>query len=199
MDVTLWRNWFGSHPLRAASLIVIVAVASVAAAYAYISVRSPQAGPQVSVVSQPLKLTIGLDKTEFKLSENITIYCSVENVGNETITILFLNRYGYVDDQYNYHRVYFDFIITAANGTEIYRWSHWHGALASTYEVILDPGEKLENTFTWNQKIDLLERVQAPVDTYFIKAVMPPGRSTFQIKPGPNISLETPSITFVIG
>jgi len=197
LDVTFGRNWFRSHPLRAASLIVIVAVASVAAAYAYISVRLPQAGPQVSVVSHPLKLAIGLDKTEFKPDENITVGCSVENIGNETITITFSSIYGYVDNQNNFHEVYFDFIITDATNTEIYKWSYRQGALGSTYEVTLKPGEELKNTFTWKQNTNYAD-VLVSTGTYFIKGIMPPGRSEFQINHGPWISLETPSMTFAI-
>jgi len=198
MDVTFWRNWFRSHPLRAALLIVIVTVASVAAAYAYISVQSPQAGPQVSVVSQPLKLTIGLDKMEFKPGENITVGCSVENVGNEAITILFSSIYGYVDNQNNFHEVYFDFIITDATNTEIYKWSYRQGALGSTYEVTLNPREELKNTFTWKQNVNYPEDVFVSTGTYFIKGTMPPGASIFQINNGPSIRLETPSMTFAI-
>ena len=198
VGVAFGKDWFRCHPLRAALLIVIVAAASVAAAYAYISVRLPQAGPQVSVVSQPLKLTIGLDKTEFKLGENITVGCSVENVGNETITITFSSRYGYLDDQDKFHRVYFDFIVTDANGTEIYKWSWGQGAAAATYEVAINPGEELKNAFTWKQNVNCPEDLLVSRGTYFIKGTMPPGASIFRINNGPSIRLETPSITFTI-
>jgi len=190
-----------SHPLKASSLILILAAASIATTYAYLSTLPAKSGPQAFIESYPLKLTVGLNKTEFALGENITINMSLENISNETITLTFYSEFIYYDiESEQHHALRFEYVITHTNGTEICRWSDDRGALAIENHVTLDPGQKLFNMFLWDQKIAIEKYAQIPAGTYCVKAVMPPAEGrTFRINDGPLIGLSTPSITFTIG
>ena len=196
-----WKGWVRSHPLKASSLVLILVVASSVVVYAYFSTLPAKSGPQASIESLPLKLTIRLDKTSFQQGENITINISVENVSNETIKITFPMSFGYLDDQNKWHEVYFDFVIVDENDTEIWRWSRPKLAFQMIYDVVLGAGEKLTNILVWNQDIGVDDAVQIPVGTYHVRATMPAGKSGgFNINSDTAwVSLETPSIMFTVG
>lgn len=185
----------GNYPLKvllSSLLIGSVVVSSIVAAL-YFSSQLHGIGPQASVESYPLSLSVGLDKTEFMLGENITVRCAIKNISNETITITFYAAYGYVDDNRVYHQVYCDFIVTDINGTEVYRWSQIQGALGTIYSITLNPNEERANNLLWWPP--LLKEV--PPGTYFVRA-RTPTTGTFQINNGPRISIESPSIKFII-
>ena len=196
-----WKSWVRSHPLKASLLVLILVVASSVVAYAYFSTLPAKSGPQASIESQPLKLTIRLDKTSFQQGENITINISVENVSNETIKITFPESFGYLDDQNKWHQVYFDFVIVDENDTEIWRWSYPKLAAQMIYDVVLGAGEKLTNILVWNQNIYRgFDVFQIPAGTYHVRAAMPAGESSIDIDGGSKgVSLETPSIMFTVG
>ena len=195
------KSWVKNHPLKASSLVLILAAASIATTYAYLSTLPAKSGPQASIESYPLKLTVGLNKTEFALGENITINISLENVSNETITLTFYSAFAGIDIENEYHQAHFEYVITDINGTEICRWSDSRGALAVVNYVTLDPGQKLFNMFVWDQDIGDDDAVQIPVGTYHVRAAMPPGKSGgFNINSDTAwVSLETPSIMFTVG
>ena len=78
-----------SRPRRILVATVVIIAVLCAGAYAYwVSLPLPRtAGPSVSITSTPLQLSIGLDKTEYATTDNLTIYFSLRNISNKTVTV----------------------------------------------------------------------------------------------------------------
>jgi len=76
-------------------LIVILVVSLAAGVYSYsVSLTSQKPmGPSVSITSSPIELSIGLDKTEYASSENLTVHFSLRNISNQTVTVTELHWY----------------------------------------------------------------------------------------------------------
>jgi hypothetical protein len=180
----------------AGALLIAVLAMSV---YAYLASLPPAAGPLVTIASQPLQLSLQIDKTEYTIGENITIRFWLKNTSNKTITITYSDAY-YYDGRF----MAFDFIITSVNGSEIYSYGDTHGAEAAVTPFTLDAGQEINQTVLWEQTAWnqlRTEEVQVPAGTYYIRAAIPPGtaNSMFGITGNAHgIRLETPSITFLI-
>lgn len=68
--------------------IVVVAVLCGSVFAYWVSLPSHKtAGPSVSITSTPLQLSIGLDKTEYATTDNLTLYFSLRNISNKTVTV----------------------------------------------------------------------------------------------------------------
>jgi hypothetical protein len=87
---------FGSRSRKIMLLIVILVASLAAGVYSYrVSLPSPKSvGPSVSITSSPIQFSVGLDKTEYASSENLTVYFSLRNISNETVTVTELEWYG---------------------------------------------------------------------------------------------------------
>lgn len=88
MGHSLW-GLFASPPRRILAATAIIITVLCGGAYAYwVSLPLPRtAGPSVSITSTPLQLSIGLDKTEYATTDNLTVYFSLRNISNRTITV----------------------------------------------------------------------------------------------------------------
>jgi hypothetical protein len=80
---------FGSRSRKIMLLIAILVVSLAAGVYSYwISLPLPKPmGPSASITSSPIELSIGLDKTEYTSNENLTVYFSLRNISNQTVTV----------------------------------------------------------------------------------------------------------------
>ena len=177
--------------IAAAFLIAVLAVS----VYAYLASLPSPPGPRVTITSPPLEFSMQIGKTEYNLGENMTIRFWLKNTSNMTITLDYSEEYIYEGKA-----MLFDFIITSANGTEVYRWSEGHFALAVVYDFTLDPGQEINQTNIWFQTSWdplYIKEVQVPAGTYYIRGVIPPRRAGFGINGVGQIALETPSVAFV--
>jgi hypothetical protein len=189
----------GSRSRKAAFIAAFLIAVLAVSVYAYLASLPSPPGPRVTITSPPLQFSMQLDKTEYRLGENVTIKFWLKNTSNMTITLHCSSIFPYEGGHGT--PMLFDFIITRANGTEIYRWSEWHGAAEVVYDFTLDPGQEINQTNTWFQTSgDLLypKEVQVPAGTYYIRGVIPPGRVGFGVSGVGRIALETPSVAFVI-
>lgn len=207
------RNLFVSHPRRAVFLIAILVVALVAGVYAYIVSLQPQRGPLVSITSPPVEFSMELNKAEYQYGENITITFLLENISNQTMQFTKLSKYGApiynifiteVEGVNNPQGIgtlfHFDFSITDANGTQVYRWSLTRVAAQATYDIFFEPYGHIKQTLVWDYDYGHYGgNMTLPKGTYQIRAVL----YKILINRGgswstPAITLETPSITFMI-
>jgi hypothetical protein len=87
---------FASRLRRILMATVVIIALLCTGAYAYwVSLPLPRtAGPRVSITSTPLQLSIGLDKTEYAATDNLTVYFSLRNISNKTVTLTEHVRYG---------------------------------------------------------------------------------------------------------
>ena len=85
---------FGSRSRKIMVLTVILVVSLAAGVYSYwVSLPSKPVGPSVSITSAPIQFSIGLDKTEYTSSENLTVHFSLRNISNQTVTVTELSWY----------------------------------------------------------------------------------------------------------
>lgn len=161
----------------------------VTAVYAYLaSLPSlpPLSGPKVTVTSSPLEFSMGLDKTDFLLGENVTIHFSLENISNETKKLAWLNDYcGW----------YFDYCVMDENNTVVYHWVMEYGCYPMIVDKVLDSGENISNTYVWHQTLGYPSYSQVPCGIYSVKGLTLPLILDDQSN---IITIETPTITFTI-
>ena len=67
--------------------ILVVGLASIAYAYWVSLPLSGTGGPSVSITSPPFQLSIGLDKTAYAVTDNLTVLFSLRNISNKTVTV----------------------------------------------------------------------------------------------------------------
>jgi hypothetical protein len=93
-----------------------------------------QVGPTAEGINEQfgLKLTLALEKTEYRLGEPINITLAITNIGNETVT--------YAISQRGYR---FDFRVYNSSLSDIYQWSRWLRFAAIWDEIALEPGQSL--------------------------------------------------------
>jgi hypothetical protein len=188
-------------------------------AYAYwVSLPLPRtAGPSVSITSTPLQLSIGLDKTEYAVTDNLTVYFSLRNISNKTVTVTGTHGYGLgleplvpgirlttsaegasvpVDPYELDHRFHFYFSWVESNGTVIFDTRNLVLS-QEVYDIVLEPNGCLNQTL-----------YISPTD-YFGIPGQPPLTGAFQIRgflshiwingiAGPTVTLETPGIAFAV-
>jgi hypothetical protein len=195
------RHEFFAGRFKALLLVLIVAIASVAGAYAYLRSLPAQSGPSATITSLPLEFSISLDKGTFQLGENFSIQFLLKNVGNQTVTLTKYSMGGFpydvVDNELEGATVsdylnafHFEFTIKASNGTLLYKIGP--GAYAAIYVIRIVPSGYLKQTLYWGSYYQMDLGNLFPKGTYQLTAQFNAGMS------GSQINLETPSITFII-
>ncbi len=149
----------------------VLIVAFVALAHAYFNVLSPEAGPEASVESFPLKLTMELDKAVFTAGEIIPVKLSLRNLGNKIVQITYGSR-GSVPEGGKKDRVFG--VLLQVNETLTYRIRSG-GISFIPWTYSLDPNEEVKVTFLWDQKVVKLDFQLIPPGTYSLIATLPPG------------------------
>ncbi len=94
---------------------------------------------QVETTYGPIRLTMRLEKTTYRLGEPVNITLTVTNVGNETVLLGFsvFCKTNFVVCNKSYQTI-FDYFTSV-------------GWLGIGGEVVLDPRESLSQTLTWDQ------------------------------------------------
>lgn len=108
-------------------------------------------GIMVETTKSPLKLTMILNKTTFKVGEKVNFTLFIENIGNETLTF----HFGYMDHA--------SFVVYDANGSKAYDMEEdtaWPMVVAPPTHV--PSGLVLRFRMTWYQKKD----ASLPPSTY---------------------------------
>lgn len=194
--------WFSRLWVKICLLVIVLGLT--VGVFALYRLSYSPAGPRVSVTSQPLKFSMELGKAEFQYGENITIKFRLENIGNETITIMRLNPPAWLHgkktsyqnvhgEAYHLREFHFGFRITDTNGTEVYGMSR--GILDYAYDLRIDPGGWVEQTVDWKHDPTGYDfGWHLPRDTFQIRGVF-----RHILNNGPLYTLETPPITSVIG
>jgi hypothetical protein len=196
------NGWFASHRRIAILLITLVIVSVAASAYGYFLSLPSVGGTRVSsLILQPLRLSMELNKTEFQQGENITVEFCLENLGNKNLTIVVTNRLLY---QRRPPPILFDFDIVAENGTTVYTFSEDRIWFPDVYEYTIVPGENLTQTYIWDQTIPdhsgKTMGFKASPGSYSVRGVTPPRMSGALIETDSEswVSLEISPIAFVI-
>ena len=186
--------WVRANPLKLFSVVLILAVVSGVAAYAYLQLLKPQAGPRATITSPPIEFSMEMDKTEFTQGENVTIRLSLKNIGNETIGLRWADFYPYMDEV-----MYFDFIIADENNTQVYQWTREHGSLQAVLIRTLNHSEQLISIYPWYQRYGYLDggEAQVPKGTYYVKGLTRKVGLTVGDQTSV-ITLETPTITIIV-
>lgn len=118
-------------------------------------------GPlQVEAVNYPLKLTMTLNKTEFKLGEPVKITIQLVNIGEENATITFTTRPN--PNKYWFWRVYDE-------NHQVVFYHEYVTRLPALEEITLDPGEYMQQISTWDQKATNSGQL-VPPGTYYLEA-----------------------------
>lgn len=173
----------GHWKLLGLAAVMLVALAS--SAYAYWRINAtPSQTLYVTATSPPLELRMELDKTEFELGENVTVYLSLKNVGDHTINVTF----PHIGNK-------FYITVRDANSTAIYE--SLRGGFHALWVIPLDPREVINETIVWPQVKQLHE-------TWDLKEKVPPGTYTLTGHSEGNLitateRLVTPPITITIG
>ena len=121
---------------------------------------------EVETTYGPIKLVIRLNKTSYGLGESISINLTVENISNETVLLGFT-----VPCKTN-------FVVCNKSSQTIFDYFSSVGWADTGVEVVLDPGESLRQTLTWEQmEIDNFPPFasrQVQPGTYYIKGQIGP-------------------------
>ena len=202
------KDWFRDNPFKVLLLVLIVVVASVVAAHAYLSLLLPervQTGPRVSITSPPLEFSVELDKAEYQYEENISVTFCLKNISNQTIRVIYPAMspmhppYEILITEANgantpnsanllSYLFHFGFAITDSNGTEVFEL---RGFVPTIYYIDYEPGGYVKQTFIHYYFMD---GSPYPEDTYQIRGILYRVNISFPEL----ITLETPSITFAI-
>jgi hypothetical protein len=134
----------------------------------------------------PLKLTMILNRTTFKVNETVKMTLLVENIGNETLPF----KYG--SDE-------FSFVVYDRYGSQVYRASYAY--LAQIIPLPLPPGLSQSHTLTWYQDYDPIFR-DFDQDPLYEYRKVPPGM--YQIvglfeSHTIHLTIETPPLRVTIG
>ena len=140
--------------------ILVVGLASIAYAYWISSLLPGTTGPRVSITSPPLQLSMGLDKTAYATTDNLTVNFSLRNISNETVTLTEHVGYGLglepLDPVFrattsaegvsiSRYRFHFHFRWVDSNGTVIYDTTGLF-LYSELYDIVLAPDGCLNQT-----------------------------------------------------
>lgn len=208
-------SFLGSRSRRALLLAAILVAGLAAGAYTYyVSMRSPiTVGPSVSITSPPLQLSIGLDKTKYATTDNLTLDFSLRNISNKTVTVekTFGSTLG-TEPSYPVYTLttstegvstpggpnsaagfQFGFVWVEGNGTVVEKQPQL--MLQEVYDILLEPNGCLNQT------------LYISITGFYGISGQPPQTGAFQIQEslpsavvdgvGP-ITVETPGIAFTI-
>jgi len=116
-----------------------------------------------SVVENGAKLTISLDKTEFKRGENIDVNLVVQNLREEKVTFTFSSGYQ------------FDLVVYDQNFEVVCAWSDDKGFIEAFTSLSLEPGESHNWVWNWNQMVyEKLTGEYSPINpgTYHLRGIL---------------------------
>lgn len=119
-------------------------------------------GIMVEASHYPLKLTMVLNKTTFKVGEPINITFITENIGNETLTMIFSDGSDH-----------FSFIVYDENGSKVYEPQR--GYLMVRIPTLVSPGLAGVAQDTWYQQYNPIFRGWDE-DPLFEYKKVPPGK-----------------------
>jgi hypothetical protein len=209
------RKLFGPRSRRIIVATVIIIAVLCVGVYAY-WVSPPlrtTAGPSVSITSAPLQLSIGLDKTEYATADNLTVYFSLRNISNKTVTVtqtystdlgldlkvreFRLTTYAEGVSSDLLRCFHFRLIWVDSNGTVVADLPYQFFLFREVYDIVLEPNGCVNQTLTIS------------ITGYFGLSGLPPKTGAFQIRgllsdvwingiSGPTITLETPGIALAI-
>lgn len=151
-------------------LISILIALSLGVVLVYSSLVTPAPKYSASAENFPLKLTIELDKREFKAGETIPVRMALKNIGNENISITYPTSGEATPEEDRPYRIIGLYLTV---NDQLF-WICAGGAMQATWTFTLEPSEQLTRTFLWDQKL-LKTASQAPLGTYNLTAVIPPG------------------------
>ena len=132
------KGWFQANRLKPGLAVLILAIASLVAVFAYLHLNKDTRVRTVTAFP-PYELSMELEKTVFNLGESVNVTISVKNIGNETITVV----WG--------HTGTFDFNVTDANGTFVFSPVHTYVSTAESIQVSLLSGEVFSAARNWDQ------------------------------------------------
>ena len=188
--------------------ILIVGLASIAYAY-WVSLPLPgAAGPSVSITSPPLQLSMGLDKTEYATTDNLTVYFSLRNISNKTVTVTesSWSNFGLeprvssfrletsaegVTSSHLSNAFHFQFSWVYSNGTVVFDTRNLFRG-SEIYDIVLAPDGCLNQTLYISPTEEFGRPLQAGALLIrgFLSHVYIDGSAP------PTVTLETPSIAF---
>jgi len=134
----------------------------------------------VEATNYPLRLSMTINKTEFKLGEPINMKFTLKNIGNKTLVL-------YTD------RDMLSFIVYDKAGSEVYNEYRHVAYTHSTYRIHPDEELSFGNVTTWYQKVEPYQNFHlgnAPPGTYHIIGEF--------ISISLNLTIRTPPITIKI-
>jgi hypothetical protein len=209
------KSLFASRLRKVLVTSVVIVAVLCAGVYGYLASLPSPAGPSVTLTSPPFEFSLGLDKTEYVIRDNVTMYFSLRNISNETITVTETSRYslGVAPDVPGIrlatsakgvstspdpgdldHSFHFYFSWVESNGTVIYDTRNTI-RYSDVYAIVFEPGGCL------NQTLSISPTEYAGI------AAQPSLVGLFQIRGifyepyidvGSTVTLETPSIAFTI-
>ena len=141
--------------------LVGVAVAWGLKTFSYVEVSTPV---EAETTYGPIKLTMRLNKTAYKLGEPVNINVTVTNISNETIVL------GYTMPPE------LDFWVYNESSQVIYKYHQVYAWGLAIVDVILNPGESFHQypwypPLVWDQvevKFSPYSHIQVPPGTYYI-------------------------------
>jgi len=199
MSPTIKRNLRGSS-VKAIITSAIAILSIIVAANAYRTYFMPGIGPQVSVSSYPLKLTMRLDTTDVAAGENVSMHFTLTNLSNDSVKITYTGINGDEESEFprgkKIHYMVFGYVVSNETGATVY--SRGGGpSLASLWSFTLVPLEEVSQTVIWNRNLVRPDGLSAPPGIYNIRGIIPPG-ALMSIDGGPWITIETPAIAVVV-
>ena len=138
----------------------------------------------------PIKLTATLDKSVYRLGENVNVTLRITNIDNKTIRLSFATP------------IKVDFAVYDESLQLIYVDSFTYGTIFITSSVALEPEESLVRTLQWGQQkivggnYSKLEPVN--LGTYFISGQTGPGYILVKPYDQEIEKIETPKIQIAI-
>lgn len=112
-------------------------------------------------VKYPFMLMITTENDTYSPSETVDVQITLKNIGNETVTIMFMTRE-------NPSKLWFQFVYDESGGVVFY----WKWALAqSVVYITLQPNESREVDCTWDQK-NTMTGTQVPPGNYYLTAAV---------------------------
>jgi hypothetical protein len=195
-----------------ATLVLIALLC--AGAYGYwVSQPLPSAtGPSVSITSTPLQFSLALDKTNYATTDNLTLYFSLRNISNRTVTVTLVHSYSLgidsslppfrcvtstegastsLNPQDLTHYFHFHFRFVDGNGTVIYDTTQL-GLFESGYDIHLAPNGQVNQTLYISIPYFLSQPITT--GTYEIRGIL----YDVYIDGGASVTIETPSIALAI-
>ena len=148
------------------SVVVIAASAMVTLGLKTLTYSEVSNPLEVETMYGPIKLTMRLGNTTYKLGELVKITLTITNIGNETVLLGFCTP------------CKTNFVVSNKLSQTIYNYYSSCGWLTFPSEITLDSGESFGQTLKWKQlekdKFPPFASRQVQPGTYYIKGQMGP-------------------------